>query len=72
MAQFILKFYKADAMVDYKMVRVFRVLNDNETRRIYFDAKLPKGVEKASVSFWNAESDRPLLIDDLKVFLLEK
>jgi hypothetical protein len=72
MAQFIVKFYKADAMVDYKMVRVFRVLNDNETRRIYFDAKLSKGIDKASVSFWNAESDRPLLIDDLKVFLLEK
>lgn len=72
MAQFIVKFYKADAMVDYKMVRVFRVLNDNETRRIYFDAKLPKAVDKASVSFWNAESDRPLLIDDLKVLLLEK
>jgi Dolichyl-phosphate-mannose-protein mannosyltransferase len=72
MAQFIVKFYKGDAMVDYKMVRVFRVLNDNETRRIYFDAKLPKGVNKASVSFWNAESDHPLLVDDLKVFLLEK
>lgn len=72
MAQFIVKFYKADVMVDYKMVRVFRVLNENETRRIYFDAKLPKGVDKASVSFWNAESDRPVLIDDLKVFLLEK
>lgn len=72
MAQFIVKFYKADTMVDYKMVRVFRVLNDNETKRIYFDAKLPKGIDRASVSFWNAESDRPLLIDDLKVFLLEE
>lgn len=71
MMQFIVKFYKADEMVDYKMVRVFRVLNDNETRRIYFDAKLPKGADKAAVSFWNADSDRPILIDDLKVLLIE-
>lgn len=72
MMQFIVKFYKADVMVDYKMVRVFRILNDNETRRIYFDAKLPGGADKAAVLFWNAESDKPILIDDLKVFLLEE
>ncbi|RXK59263.1 hypothetical protein ESA94_14070 [Lacibacter luteus] len=72
MAQFIVKLYNDNALLDYKMVRVFRVLNDNETKRLFFDAKLPKGVNKASVSFWNSGSDRPLLIDDLKVLLLEK
>lgn len=71
MAQFIVKFYKGDSTVKYNMVRVFRVLNDNETKHVYFDAKLPGEFDRVSVYCWNAESDRPLLIDDLKVFLFE-
>lgn len=71
MAQFIVKFYRGDSTVKYNMVRVFRVLNDNETKRIYFDAKLPGEFDRVSVYCWNAESDKPLLIDDLKVFLFE-
>lgn len=71
MAQFIVKFYKGNELVKYNMVRVFRVLQDNETKRIYFDAKIPDAFDRVTVSFWNAESDRPLLIDDLKVFLFE-
>ena len=53
------------------MVRVFRVLQDNETKRIYFDAKIPDAYDRVIVSCWNADSDRPLLLDDLKVFLFE-
>jgi len=71
MAQLTVKFYKGNAVVDYNMVRVFRVVNDNETKRIYMDVKLPKEFDRVSVSCWNAESDRPLLIDDLSVLLFE-
>lgn len=71
MAQFIVKFYKGNELMKYNMVRVFRVLQDNETKHIYFDAKIPDTFDRVTVSCWNAESDRPLLIDDLKVFLFE-
>lgn len=71
MAQFIVKFYKGNELMKYNMVRVFRVLQDNETKHIYFDAKIPDAFDRVTVSCWNAESDRPLLIDDLKVFLFE-
>ncbi|MBK8087210.1 MAG: glycosyltransferase family 39 protein [Chitinophagaceae bacterium] len=71
MAQFMVKFYKGNELVKYNMVRVFRVLQDNETKRIYFDAKIPDAYDRVIVSCWNADSDRPLLLDDLKVFLFE-
>lgn len=71
MAQFIVKFYKGNEMLKYNMVRVFRVLQDNETKRIYFDAKIPNDFDRVSVYCWNAESDKPLLMDDLKVLLFE-
>jgi len=72
MAQFIVKFYNRGEMVKWNHIRVFRILNENETRRISLDAQLPdQPFDQVAVTFWNADSDKPLLIDNLRVLLLE-
>ena len=72
MTQFMVKFYRKDEVVKWNYIRVFRVLNENETRTIHLDAKLPDvEFERVAVTFWNADSDKPILIDNLRVLLLE-
>ena len=72
MTQFMVKFYRKDEVVKWNYIRVFRVLNENETRTIHLDAKLPDvEFDRVAVTFWNADSDKPILIDNLRVLLLE-
>jgi hypothetical protein len=72
MTQFIIKFYNGESVVKTNFIRVQRNLNEGETKRIYMDAKLPgEPFNRVAISFWNADSDRLILIDDLKVLLLE-
>ncbi len=57
-----------DEAVHERAIRVFRLLNDNETKEIYLDLRLPdRPFNRAEVFFWNADSDKPLAIDQLRV-----
>lgn len=68
MAQFIVRVKQDDHTVHERAIRVFRMLNDNETKEIYIDLLLPKRpYNKAEVFFWNADSDKPLAVDQLRV-----
>jgi hypothetical protein len=68
MCQFVVKFKNNDQEVKQKQIRVFRLLNDGQTRDLYLDVKLPEeSFNKVSVSFWNADSDKQILIDDLVI-----
>jgi len=72
MVQFVVKFYDGDQVIKTSIIRVFRVLRPGETKEIYMDVKIPREkFDRASVFFWNSESDRQILIDDLKVISFE-
>jgi len=68
MAQFIVRLINKDSIVKENMIRVYRLLGDNETRTISLDMKLPHAsYDSVNVLFWNGGSDKPLWIDDLEV-----
>jgi hypothetical protein len=67
MAQFIVKIKLGEQTICERMIRVFRVLNGGETREIYQDLQLPKAsFNQVEVLFWNADSDKPLVVDQLR------
>jgi hypothetical protein len=68
MSQFIVKFYKGDSLLKENMIRVHRILVDNETKNIRFFAKKPcTSFDRITLSFYNAQSTKTLLIDNLKI-----
>ena len=68
MAQFIVRLIKKDSVIKERMIRVYRLLDNNQTRNISIDMKLP-GVsfDSVHVFFWNGGSDKPLWIYNLEV-----
>jgi hypothetical protein len=58
-----------DKIVKENMIRVARLLDDNETRDIAIDIKLPdRHYDSVSIWFWNADSDKELIVDDIKAW----
>jgi hypothetical protein len=67
-AQFILKFTKQNIEIQNNVIKVHRFIADGETKNIYLDALNPTNKwDTLSIVFWNAESDKELLIDNLEV-----
>ncbi|MES2372802.1 MAG: hypothetical protein V4557_09500 [Bacteroidota bacterium] len=69
MPQFNLKFYEKENSnpVKVNFIRISRVLGDGETATLHFDAKIPPSCNKASVSVWNAGSDKELIIKNIVI-----
>jgi hypothetical protein len=54
------------------MIRVYRILADQQTKTISLDMKLPAAdYDSVNVLFWNGSSDKQLWIDDLKVTVFD-
>ena len=71
MTQFILKFYNGDQEVKSRLIRTDRLLHDGEIQRIGFETEIPDHTDTISVLFWNAGSNKPILIDELIVYLIK-
>lgn len=68
MSQLIVQFLNEEQVVQTTNFRVYRFLNDNLARAIYFDVALPKNYfTKAKLFWWNADGTKELIIDDLVV-----
>jgi hypothetical protein len=69
MPQFNLKLYGGTDPNPLKVnfIRVSRVLGDGETALLHVDALIPPSCHKASVSVWNAGSDKQLILKDFVV-----
>ncbi|MCB0656726.1 MAG: hypothetical protein KDC57_11350 [Saprospiraceae bacterium] len=68
MTQLIVRFYRNDQKVKENFIRVHRFLNDQQTALLFMDVKVPRGdFNRMSFLFWNVNSDRRLLLDDVKV-----
>ncbi|HPH21334.1 MAG TPA: hypothetical protein PLE32_21240, partial [Haliscomenobacter sp.] len=67
-AQFQLFFYNGDEILKTEQIRVYRFLNDGETKSLFFDIKLPKATfDRVGVSVWNGGGVLPLAVDQLKI-----
>lgn len=72
MAQLTLKFKRGGEAVQTRFFRVFRLMGPNSTRTLYLDARVPEaGFDQVEAFVWQAESDKPLAIDDLKLYGVE-
>ncbi|MEO8172525.1 MAG: hypothetical protein ABI581_05565 [Sediminibacterium sp.] len=67
MPQFNIKFYRGTDLCKVNFIRVSRVLGDGETAMLHFDASIPDSCTKASVSVWNAGSEKQLIIKNITV-----
>jgi len=68
MTQFIVKFRKNDTAIKSKMIRLHRILKDGESKSIHIDLKKPDSdFDQIEIQFWNADSDKEIQIQNLKV-----
>ncbi len=68
MAQFIVRLVNKDSIVKERMIRVYRLLEPNQTRNISIDVKVPQTTfDSVHILFWNGDSNKPLWIDNLEV-----
>ena len=68
MPQFVMKFYRNQKVIKSAQIRVSRIMNEGERKNIWLDVLIPqKEFDEISVVFWNAESGKPVYIDNLKV-----
>lgn len=73
MTQFVVKFKNKDKVVQQRMMRIQRMLNDNQTKRIHFDLPFPdKLCTDIDVNFWNAEGHKSVKISNVKVELFRE
>jgi hypothetical protein len=73
MTQFIAELTNNGQRVKENMLRVHRFLDNGDTRDIFMDIKVPKEhVDSCKIHFWNVESERSILIDDIKVWSFDE
>ena len=68
MMQWIVTLKKGEQEVKSFYLRPHRIMNEGETKKIWLDAKISRyDFDKISISFWNTDSEKQTLIDDLTV-----
>jgi hypothetical protein len=67
MAQFRLVFQKNGITLKDNAIRIQRVLNDSGTKTIWLDAKIPAGTDRIFLKLWNADGNKKVVMDDLKI-----
>ncbi len=71
-SQFIVKFYFQEKEIQDNMIRVQRFFDNSEEKNIFLDAIPPKSWDKMKVYFWNAGSDKQLIINNLEIITFDK
>jgi hypothetical protein len=66
--QFALRFFQDDVLVKSNAIRMQRLLDSNETKTIWLDAKVPRqSFNRVEILFWNPGSNREILLQNLVV-----
>jgi len=69
MPQFIVRFYKGNDIVKERLIRISRFIETGKTKNIYIDVKIPKeNFDSIGILFLNSDSQKQVLIDNLKVW----
>lgn len=70
-AQFMLHLRRGDDIIKTRTIRVYRFLDDGHQKTLHLDLRIPdKEYDNVGLNFWNSESDKPLLIDNIRIELL--
>jgi hypothetical protein len=69
--QWIITLYDNEQPIKTNYYRIYRIIEPNLWQTITIDIKTPKNYDKLGIKFWNAESEKQLQIDDLKVYFAE-
>jgi hypothetical protein len=68
MTQFIVRFTEGDKTIKERSIRIHRLVNDGETKTIFFDTKIPeKHFDTVKVIFWNANGEKVVRINDVRL-----
>jgi hypothetical protein len=68
MTQFVVRFKNGGEIVKQNIIRLQRHVDGSEPKTLFFDIRLPKtDFDAMEIVFWNADSDKTVRIDDLKV-----
>jgi len=69
MTQFVVRLMNKDKVVKEHMLRVYHFLDKGQTKDISLDMELPhEQFDSVNIFLWNAGSEQPLWIDDLKAW----
>jgi len=66
-AQLIVELYNNESKVDQEMIRIQRLLPDNNSRDIYIDVENKGNFDQIKFYIWHSESSTHLILDDFKV-----
>ena len=70
MTQFVVKFLNFENEIKSRMIRLHRHLQGGQKKILFFDTEIPeKPFNKISVYFWNADSNKEILLDDIIIEL---
>lgn len=68
MTQLVVRYSGKGQKVKENLIRIYRLLDNGQTRQLYLDSRLPKKTfDRIQVFLWNGDSPKTLLIDDLQV-----
>ena len=68
MTQFVLRFYDGEKKIKERMIRLQRHVDGQEVKTVFFDTRLPNQYfDRATVLFWNADGDKTIRLDNLRV-----
>jgi hypothetical protein len=70
MTQFAVSAWKGKERERETVIRVHRFLDNGMVKRLFVDMRLPHNTEADSIKvhFWNADGDKKILIENLKVW----
>ncbi len=72
-SQLMVRFYNKEKVVKERMIFVDRYFRDGDTKEIFIDVKIPQEpTDSAGVSFWGEDINKPLYIDNLKVWTFDE
>lgn len=68
MTQLIVRYKFGEKIVKERAMRVYRYLDNGQTERLYLDCRRPpEDFDRVTVLFWNAESNKSIAVDEMKV-----
>jgi hypothetical protein len=67
MTQLVVQYKAKDKVLKNRFIRLQRMMNDEETKTIYLDSRMPADVEDISIFLWNSEGKTAILAREIRI-----